>query len=79
MNLELNAASDKMYHIKHQARCTIQGQIDKTVSNEADMQNYIDELQRSNYVLNEEFQRALNEKLGAVMSTQHARLITVSR
>ena len=71
--------SDKIYHIKSHARRTIQGQINKTVSNEADMQNYIDELQQSNYVLNKELQQALNEKRDAVRLTQHARSIAASR
>ena len=62
LNVELNTASAEIYHIKSQAQRTIQGQIDKTTSNKADMKNYIDELQQSNYVLNEELQRALNEK-----------------
>ena len=38
LNVELNTASDEIYHIKSQARRTIQGQIDRTDSNEADMQ-----------------------------------------
>ena len=79
LNVELNTASDKIYHIKSQARRTIQGQIDKTASNKADMQNYIGELQQSNYALNEELQWALNKKWDAVILTKNARSTTASQ
>ena len=41
LNNELNGASDNIYCIKSKVRRTIQGQIDKTASNEADVTDHL--------------------------------------
>ena len=79
LNAELNTVSDKIYHIISQARRTIQGQIDKTAPNEADMQNYIKELEECNSNQSDELKAALKDKRVADKSTRSAKVLAKSR